>query len=182
MWVETNKEASAFRRNALCYAVNSRESKYCKMANTYTPLHIHLIFAVKYRLGLIQSSWKNELHQYMTVLFQEHDHKLLQINSMPDHLHAFIGLRPSEAISSLVQHVKSESTKWVKTKGFTPAFAWQDGFGGFSHSKSQVPTVIRYIQNQEAHHKRESFLDEFCRILKAFEIEYNEQYLFKEPI
>lgn len=152
------------------------------MANTYTQLHIHLVFAVRNRLGLIQPSWKEELHKYLTALFQEHGHKLLQINSMPDHLHAFIGLRPNEAISSLVQHVKSESTKWINAKGFAPAFSWQDGFGAFSYARSQVLTVIRYIQNQEAHHKTESFLDEYRRMLKAFKVEYDERYIFKEPV
>jgi putative transposase len=152
------------------------------MANTYTQLHIHLVFAVKFRQALLQPSWKEELHRYITTLFQAHDHKLLQVNSMPDHLHAFIGLRPTEAISSLVQHVKAESSKWVKAKMLMPSFAWQDGFGAFSYSRSSVPDVIRYIQNQEAHHQKESFLDEYKRMLQAFEIDFEEQYIFKAPI
>jgi REP element-mobilizing transposase RayT len=151
------------------------------MANTYTQLHIQLVFAVKYRLGLIQPSWKEDLHRYMTALLQAHDHKMLQINSMPDHIHIFIGLRPHEALSSLVQHVKAESTKWIKAKGFTAAFGWQDGFGAFSYSRSSVPAVINYIQNQEVHHQKEPFLKEYRRLLNAFEIEYKEEYLFKDP-
>lgn len=152
------------------------------MANTYTQLHIQLVFAVKYRSDLIQPAWKEELHKYITALIQQHEHKLLQVNSMPDHLHIFIGLRPWEALSDLVQHVKSESTKWLKTKKLSPSFAWQEGFGAFSYSKSHVDNVIRYIQNQEAHHKEESFLDEYKRMLNAFEVEYDERYVFKEPI
>ena len=152
------------------------------MANTYTQLHIQLVFAVKYRAALIQKEWKERLHQYITGMFQQNEHKMLQINSMPDHIHIFIGLRPHQSISSLVQNVKAESSKWIKNNKLckTP-FAWQEGFGAFSYSKSHVDRVIRYIQNQEAHHKKESFLDEYRRMMKAFEIEYDEKYIFKEP-
>lgn len=153
-----------------------------KMANTYTQLHIQLIFAVKYRASLIQKDWKNKLHQYVTGIIQANDHKMLQVNSMPDHIHIFLGLRPNQSISSLVQNVKAESSKWIKSQEFTKSrFAWQDGFGAFSYSKSHVDNVIRYIQNQEAHHKKETFLDEYRRLLKLFEIDYDEKYIFKEP-
>lgn len=152
------------------------------MANTYTQIHIHFVFAVKYRVALINSLWKEELHRYMTTLIQQHDHKLLQINSMPDHIHILVGHRPIEAISDLVQHVKSESTKWIKAKGFAPSFAWQEGFGAFSYSRSHISNVIRYIQNQEAHHKKETFLNEYHRLLTSFEIGYDERYIFKDPV
>ena len=152
------------------------------MANTYTQLHIQFVFAVKYRAALIQKEWKARLHQYLTGIFQQNDHKMLQVNSMPDHIHIFIGMRPNQSISSLVQNVKTESSKWIKGNKFCkPPFAWQEGFGAFSYSKSHVDRVIRYIQNQEAHHKKETFLDEYRRVLKAFEIEYEEKYIFKEP-
>jgi REP element-mobilizing transposase RayT len=152
------------------------------MANTYTQLHIHLVFAVKYRAALIQKRWKDRLHQYITGIIQNNKHKMLQINSMPDHMHILIGLRPHQAISALVQNVKSESSKWIKENKFCrSAFAWQEGFGAFSYSKSHVDNVIRYIQNQEAHHKKETFLEEYIRMLEAFEVEYDEQYIFKEP-
>ena len=128
------------------------------MANTYTQLHIQLVFAIKYRAALIQYDWKERLHQYITGIFQENEHKMLQINSMPDHIHIFFGMRPHQSISSLVQNVKSESSKWINENGFCKsAFAWQEGFGAFSYSKTHVPDVIRYIQNQEAHHKKEAF-------------------------
>jgi putative transposase len=153
------------------------------MANTFTQLHIQFVFAVKYRAALIHKNWKRRLHQYVTGIFQENGHKLLQINSMPDNIHIFIGLRPTQSISSLIQNVKTESTKWIKEEDFCrSSFAWQEGYGAFSYSKSHVQNVIRYIQNQESHHKKECFLDEYKRLLKAFEIEYNEQYIFKEPI
>jgi REP element-mobilizing transposase RayT len=151
------------------------------MANTYTQLHIQFVFAVKYRAALIAKEWKNELHKYITGIVQENDHKMLQINSIPDHIHILIGLWPTQSVSSLVQKVKTESSKWIKDKKFCAAqFAWQEGYGAFSYSKSHVPDVIRYIQNQEVHHRKETFLDEYGHFLKAFEIEYDEQYIFKE--
>ena len=152
------------------------------MANTYTQLHIQLVFAVKYRAALIQKIWQPRLHEYITGIFQNNDHKMLQINSMPDHIHIFTGMRPNQSISALVQNVKAESSKWIKDNKFCKSvFAWQEGFGAFSYSKSHVDSVIRYIQNQEAHHKKETFLDEYRRVLKAFEIDYDERYIFKEP-
>ena len=122
------------------------------MANTYTQLHIQFVFAVKYRAALIQKEWKERLHQYITGIFQENGHKLLQINSMPDHIHIFLGLRPNQSISSIIQNVKTESSKWIKNENLHSSFAWQEGYGAFSYSKSHVQDVIRYIQNQEAHH------------------------------
>ena len=152
------------------------------MANTYTQLHIQFVFAVKFRAALIAQEWKRDLHKYITGIIQANDHKMLQINSMPDHIHIFIGMRPVQSISSLVQNVKAESSKWIKEKEWcNESFAWQEGYGAFSYSKSHVPDVIRYIQNQELHHKKETFLDEYRHFLKAFEIEYDEQYIFKVP-
>ena len=152
------------------------------MANSYTQIHIQFVFAVKFRKSLIDKSWKDELHKYITGIVSNKEHKMLQINSMPDHIHIFIGMRPTQPISGLVQNVKAESSKWIKEKKFCVApFAWQEGYGVFSYSKSHVPDVIRYIQNQEMHYKKESFLDEYRQFLKAFEFEYDEQYIFKEP-
>lgn len=152
------------------------------MANTYTQLHVQLVFAVKYRAALIHKSWKDRLHQYMTGMFRANEHKLLQINSMPDHIHILIGMRPHQSVSVLVQNVKTESSKWIKAQGLCSSpFAWQEGFGAFSYSKTHVDNIIRYIQNQEAHHQKETFLDEYRRFLKLFEIDYNEQYISREP-
>lgn len=153
------------------------------MPNTYTQLHIQLVFAVKYRAALIEKEWKNDLQKYITGIIQHNDHKMLQINCVPDHIHIFFGLRPDQSISAMVQNVKTESSKWIKAQKFCKgSFAWQNGFGAFSYSKSHVPNVIRYIQNQEIHHKNETFLDEYRRMLKLFEVEYDEQYIFKEPV
>ena len=153
------------------------------MANTYTQLHIQFVFAVKYRAALIQKGWKEELHKYITGIFQANDHKMLQINSMPDHIHILIGMRPTQSVSALIQNVKAESTKWIKEKKFcSAAFAWQEGYGAFSYSKSHVPTVIRYIQNQDTHHRKITFLEEYEQFLKAFDINYEDRYIFKQPL
>jgi putative transposase len=152
------------------------------MANTYTQIHIQFVFAVKYRAALIQKDWKDRLHQYITGIIQSNDHKMLQVNSMPDHIHIFIGMRPTQSIASLVQNMKTETSKWIKQNKFCKSsFAWQEGYGAFSYSKSHVPDVIRYIQNQEVHHTKETFMNEYQKMLKAFEIDYDEQYIFKGP-
>ncbi|MFB9841626.1 IS200/IS605 family transposase [Mucilaginibacter ginsenosidivorans] len=150
------------------------------MPNTYTQIHIQFVFAVTYRAALIDTEWKERLHQYITGIFQQNDHKMLQTNSMPDHIHIFIGMRPHQSVSALIQNVKTDSSKWIKAQRLYPQFAWQEGYGAFSHAKSQVPDVIRYIQNQEKHHQKESFLDEYRKFLNAFEIDWNEKYIFQE--
>lgn len=106
---------------------------------------------------------------------------MLQINSMPDHIHIFIGMRPHQSMSSLIQNVKTESSKWVKEQNLCLyPFAWQEGYGAFSYAKSQVDDVIRYIQNQEIHHRKETFLNEYKKFLTVFDIEWDERYIFKE--
>ena len=151
------------------------------MPNTYTQIHIQFVFAVKYRASQIDKTWKNDLHKYITGIIQNNNHKLLQINSMPDHIHILTGMRPSQAMSDLAQKVKVESSKWIKEQKLCKSpFYWQEGFGAFSYSKSHVDDVIRYIQNQEKHHEKETFLQEYRRFLAAFEIEWEEQYIFKE--
>lgn len=153
------------------------------MSNTYTQLHVQFIFAVQYRAALIGPAWKDRLHQYLTGIFRNNEHKMLQINSMPDLIHLLIGLRPDRSISSLMQLVKSESTKWINDHHLAQEqFAWQSGYGAFSYSKSDLPQVIAYIKNQEDHHQKQPFPDEYRGFLKAFKIEYDEPYIFKPPI
>ncbi len=145
-----------------------------EMANTYTQIHLQFVFAVKYREGLIQSRWKDELYKYITGIVQNHNHKLLAINGMPDHIHLLVGLRPSQSISELMQDVKGDSSKWInQNKLVKGKFEWQEGYGAFSYSKSQVPDVIRYIQNQELHHQKKTFAEEYLEFLNKFEIEYD---------
>jgi REP element-mobilizing transposase RayT len=152
------------------------------MPGTYTQLHIQLVFAVRYREALIDNAWKENLHGYIGALLQSRRHKSLKINSMPDHIHILLGLRPYDSISSLTKIIKSESTKWINQEGFTKKkFNWQEGYGAFSYGKSQVPDVVRYIENQETHHRKQTFLQEYQDFLDKFEVEYDERYLFREP-
>ena len=151
------------------------------MANTYTQIHIQFVFAVKYRNCLIHPSWKEELYMYITGITKENGHKLLAINGMSDHVHILIGLRPTQSISDLMQDIKGGSSKWINLKKFLKVkFEWQEGYGAFSYSKSQITNIIQYIKNQENHHKAKSFREEYLEILKEFEIDYNENYIFKE--
>jgi REP element-mobilizing transposase RayT len=152
------------------------------MSNTYTQIHLQLIFAVQNRLALIQPSWKDELYRYITGIVQKHDHKLLVINGMPDHIHVLIGMRPSQSLSELLQDIKGSSSKWINEKRLAPGkFQWQEGYAAFSYSKSHVPAVINYILNQEKHHKKKTFMEEYKEILDKFGIDYDERYIFKQP-
>ena len=152
------------------------------MANTYTQIHIHCVFALKFRLALIESSWKNRLHQYITGIVQNHNHKMLCINSMPDNLHMFFGMRPDQSLSELIRIVKGESSEWINKDKLTfSTFRWQEGYGAFSYAKSQIAIVCDYIENQEEHHKKKTFLEEYKEMLEKFEVEYKEEYIFKLP-
>ena len=151
------------------------------MANTFTQIHLHFIFAVKYRDSIIQKDWKEELHKYITGIIQNNKHKMIVINSMPDHIHLFIGMRPMQSISDLLQDIKSGSSKWINDKRFIRGkFEWQEGYGAFSYGKSQMKDVIKYIENQEEHHKKITFREEYIAFLEKFGIEYDEKYVFKE--
>lgn len=119
------------------------------MANTYTQIHIQVVFAVKYRAGLISKEWKDELYKYITGIVQNNGHKLLAINGMEDHIHVFFGMRPVQSLSDLLQDIKGNSSKWINDQRFLKTrFEWQQGYGAFSYAKSQVSTVITYIRNQ----------------------------------
>ncbi|MBK7160010.1 MAG: IS200/IS605 family transposase [Ignavibacteria bacterium] len=153
------------------------------MANTYTQIHIQFIFAVKYRKGVILASWKDELYKYLTGIVQNNKHKMISINGMPDHIHLLAGIRPSQSISDLMKDLKGSSSKWINEKKFTKErFEWQEGYGAFSYGKSQVKNVISYIENQEKHHKRKSFKEEYLDFLKKFDVEFDDKYLFKDLI
>ncbi len=150
------------------------------MPNNYSQVHLQLVFAVKYREAVIHKSWKENLHKFITRNIETNKHKLLQINSMPDHVHILIGMRPHQSISNLVQDIKVESSKWIKEQKFCIfPFSWQEGYGVFSYSKSHVNAVIRYIQNQEIHHEKINFIDEYRKLLTVFEIKWEEPYIFK---
>lgn len=150
------------------------------MANTYTQIHIQTVFAVQNRQSLIDDVWKDELYKYITVIIQNNDHKVLQINGMPDHVHCLFGLRPVQALSDLMKQVKQDSSKWINQNNLAKGkFSWQEGFGAFSYSKSQLPRVIKYIQNQQKHHKIKTFREEYLALLEAHGADYDERYIFK---
>lgn len=152
------------------------------MANTYTQIHIQVVFAVQGRQSLIADEWKNELYKYITAIIQNSEHKVLQINGVSDHIHILFGMRPTQSLSDLMKQVKQDSSKWINQKGFSKGrFSWQAGYGAFSYSKSEIPAVIHYIQRQEEHHHGQgsSFQSEYLRMLKEFDIDFNEAYLFK---
>ena len=151
------------------------------MANTYNQIYIHLVFAVKYRDAVIDKSWRQELYQYIVGLIANRGHKVYAIGGMSDHIHILVSLSPKQAISELVLEVKRASSLWIKEKQFVRCqFAWQEGFGAFSYGKSQVDSVVKYIQNQETHHAKHSFRDEYVSFLKLFGIEYDDRYVFRE--
>jgi len=126
------------------------------MANTYTQIHIHFVFAVKFRESIISSSWKDELYKYITGIVQNNNHKLIIINGMPDHVHLLIGIRPNQTISDLIKDIKSNSSKWINEKKFLKhKFEWQEGYGAFSYSKSQICDVINILTNKKNTTRRE---------------------------
>jgi REP element-mobilizing transposase RayT len=150
------------------------------MANTYTQIHIHCIFAVQNRISLIGDGWREELYKYITGTIQNRGHKLLQIGGMPDHLHVLLGMRPVESLSSLMKAVKGESSEWINKRKFVLGrFCWQEGYGAFSYSRSQLNKVIKYINNQPEHHRKKDFVTEYIDFLKAFDVDYDEKYVFK---
>ena len=149
------------------------------MANTYSQSYFHLIFSPKNRQALIQRAWKNELEKYITGIIQNNKHKLLAIGSMPDHIHIFIGYYLNHRISDLVEEIKTSSNKWINDNKLSRyKFEWQKGYGAFTHSHSQIDAIIKYVLNQEQHHKRRTFKEEYLEILKKNDIKYNDDYLF----
>jgi len=151
------------------------------MANTYTQFYLQFVFAVQNRISLILPDWKDELDKYITGIGQRNKHKLIAINGIANHLHLFIGYRPHQLIPDLLQDVKGSSSKWVNKKGFTRSkFQWQESYGGFSYSHSQIDAVVKYINNQELHHRKKTFRDEYIELLKKFNISFDEKYILKE--
>ena len=150
------------------------------MANTYTQCYFHLVFAVKNREALIQKAWKNDLEMYITGIVQNHRHKMLAIGSMPDHIHIFIGYNVNQLIPDLVEEIKTSSNAWIKANKLSRfKFEWQKGYGAFTHSRSQMGAVVKYVLNQEEHHKKRPFREEYLEILRNNEIEFKDEYVFQ---
>jgi REP element-mobilizing transposase RayT len=150
------------------------------MAGTFSQIYIQIVFAVKGRQNLISREWKDELHKYITGIINGKDQKPIIVNGMPDHIHAFVGLKPSMAISDLTRDMKNNSSKFVNERGFVNGrFAWQEGYGAFSYSHSHIQRVYNYILNQEKHHKKKTFREEYLELLERFSVRYSEEYLFE---
>ena len=137
------------------------------MANTFTQIYIHFVFAVQNRISLIQPEWKDELYKYITGIVQKNGHKLIAVNGIANHVHIFVGYKPHQLIPELMQDVKGK-------------FSWQEGYGAFSYSHSQIDQVVRYIANQEKHHKKQTFQEEYILLLKKFKVQFDEKYILKE--
>jgi len=151
------------------------------MADTYTQVNIHFVFAVRNRQCIIAREWKEDLHRYIIGIVHQNKHKLLAINSMPDHVHMLVGLRGHQSYSSLMQDVKGWSSRWINSKKFFESgFSWQAGFGAFACSGLSVPSVVKYILNQEKHHLRKGMAEEYMMFLKQFESEIDSRKLFTE--
>ncbi|TDH27458.1 IS200/IS605 family transposase [Segetibacter sp. 3557_3] len=152
-----------------------------KKSNTYTRLHIHFVFAVKFRAAVIDQQWEDHLHKYITGIVQNNGHKMLCINTVPDHLHFIAGINPTQSISKMMELVKGDSSEFVNKEQFTARkFYWQSGFGAFSVSYSHVDRVIKYILNQKQHHQVSTFKQEYVKMLVDNQVDYNEQYIFQD--
>jgi putative transposase len=149
------------------------------MANTFTQLYVHIVFAVKGRQNLISGKFKEELQKFINGITVNKGQKLLAVNCMPDHTHILIGIKPEKAIADIVRDIKANSSRFINEKKWiTGKFNWQEGYGGFSYSHSQLSKVIKYIENQEKHHKKQTFKEEYISILEKFNVEYKNEHLF----
>jgi len=150
------------------------------MANSYSQIYIQIVFAVKGRQNLIKREHKEELHKYITGIVKGKKQKMLAINCMPDHTHMFLGFTPDMKISDLVRDVKSISSGFINEKKFVKGkFNWQHGFGAFSYSHSHIDRVVKYVLNQEEHHKKKTFREEYIGLLEKFNVEYDPKYIFE---
>ncbi|MBN7813571.1 IS200/IS605 family transposase [Algoriphagus sp. H41] len=152
------------------------------MANTFSQIHIHVVFATQFRNALIAEKWEQRLYEYLIAIIHNQGHKVLAINGMSDHVHLLLGFRPNQALSELVQQAKASSSKWINEERLcTQKFAWQEGYGAFSYTKSDIPKVTHYIQNQKNRHQKVGFLEEYKHMLTSLDIEFDPKYIFQEP-
>ena len=153
------------------------------MANTYTQLYVHVVFAVKGRQNLLRKEIRDDIVKYMAGIIKNKGQKPIKINGMSDHFHLLIGIKPDIAISDLVRDIKANSSKYINSnKLVLGRFEWQSGFGAFSCSHSKLRTVINYIENQEKHHSKQSFNDEFIEFLNKNNMDYKPEYLFEKTL
>lgn len=149
------------------------------MANTYSQIYIQVVFAVHGRQNLLAKEWRQEVFKYMAGIIKNKGQKPIIVNGVEDHVHVFVGLKPSMALSDLIRDVKNNSSNFINENRWAKGkFNWQEGYGAFSYGHSQIEAVYNYIQNQEAHHVKQSFQDEYLDLLKRFEVDYDTKYLF----
>ena len=149
------------------------------MANTFTQIYVHFVFSVKNRETLLNDNFRDELHKYITGIVKNRKCKLLSINSVDDHMHILIALHPEKSVSTLVKEIKSVSSKFINENKFMKGkFQWQEGYGAFSYSNSQVGTVKNYINKQKEHHRKKSFKEEYVEFLQKFDIDFDPKYVF----
>lgn len=152
------------------------------MSQTFTQVYVQIVFAVEWRQCLIEARHKEEIHKFITGIVRNDGQKLIEINSMPDHMHILVGLKPDMALSDLVRDIKANSSRFINEKGWLRGrFRWQEGFGAFSYSQSQLDSVIRYIRNQEQHHSTRTFKNEYLDILRRFDVAFDPRYVFEFP-
>jgi putative transposase len=153
------------------------------MANTYHQVYLHFVFAIKYREAVIKKEWQAELFGVIGNLINETTCKTIIVNGVEDHVHCFVGLKPVVSISELMKTVKAKSSKYINDRKLTPyRFEWQEEYGVFSYSQSQIESVYKYIENQEGHHKKQTFKVEYLDFLRKFRVDYDEQYIFSDLI
>lgn len=153
------------------------------MPNTYTQIYIHIVFAVEGRQSLIDPSHNAEVQKYISGIVSAQKQKLIAINNMPDHVHILLGLEPDITLSNLVRDIKAGSSAFINKQHWVNGrFRWQEGFGAFSYSRSQRDTVVRYIQNQQKHHARKTFREEYEDLLRKFGVVYDAKYIFRSAL
>jgi putative transposase len=153
------------------------------MPNTYTHLYLHCVFAVKYRAAMLHPQWDDRLRSYIIAIAQNNKHKVLAINNMPDHMHLFVGWHPDQSLADMMRLVKGKSAEWINKERLTKQpFHWQEGYGAFSHSRSQIDAVVKYIHRQQEHHRKVTFIEEYQKMLDSFGVEYDERHIFHEPV
>ena len=151
------------------------------MANTYSKIYLHFVFAVQNRVSLIKPKWQVDLYKYMSGIIAQNGHKSYCINGMPDHVHSLVSMNPKQSPSDLMHDVKRSSSLWInENKLVMGKFSWQEGFGVFSYSHSQIPTIANYIEQQQKHHNKRSFIEEYRSLLELFEIDFDDRYIYKE--
>jgi len=153
------------------------------MSNTYTQIHIHTVFAVQNRESLINKNWRERLYKYIISIIQNHKHKVLSIGGTSDHVHILFGFHPTQSLASLMTAVKRDSSAWINKNRLTfGRFEWQEGYGAFSYGKSEIPNVIKYIEQQEIHHTNRSLTDEYKKILDDLDIKYDNRYILHDVV